>query len=121
MLGRPDWTVSKCTALSERETVEALTNLPDDLLELVKSHYGLSGAAETPVIQTVDESTNHKVLLTDDVNLNDEDEKTVEKSDLKKLSVKELKENAKLLEIKGYSKLNEDELIEAIYQKLGEA
>lgn len=108
--------------VSEQEAREIFTNLPEELLEIVKSHYGL-GAAETPTVQTVDEKpsdegTAHEIVLVDDIQLNDDEEKTVEKSDLKKLTVKELKDYAKLLEIKGYSKLNEHELIEAVYQKL---
>lgn len=103
-IGRPDGAIALLFPVSEKEAHEIVTNLPDELLELVKEHYGLVPAAvKADSIEEAAQEEEAEPLLVD-----------VDGIDIDELDVTQLKDLAKQLDIKGYSKMTKDKLILAI-------
>lgn len=86
-IGRPDGSPMSCYNLSEKETITILTNLPPELVEVVKQHYKTS---EDQTV-TVDEGLA-----------------------LEEMSRDNLRQLCKDLDIKSYGKMTKEEMIAAI-------
>lgn len=120
-IGRPDGSPMKLFNVSEAEAISIVTNLPDELLEVVKQHYGLVEAAATDVVENLinelpDETPETPIV--DGVYVDDEGDLNV---NLEEMTVKDLKSLCKQLGITGYSDLNKEELIAAINQEVDDS
>lgn len=108
-VGRPDWAKMQNLSISANEAREIMTNLPPELLEIVKDHYGL--------VKLTDNVLRDNTITTDDISsLTSEDQVvTVEEGiALEEMTRDELRQLCKQLEITGYSSWSKEKLIEAI-------
>lgn len=128
-IGRPDGPTSNLYAISEREAHELITNLPDELLEVIKNHYGLGKAIDSDkeyasqVLEKVEEELKDGVLGTKQYESIKEEVLTPlddEEVDVYSMNITQLRQVASELEIKGYTKYNKEELLKKI-EKVAEA
>jgi Rho termination factor, N-terminal domain len=116
-IGRPDSTYLKCYGLSERETIELLTNLPEELLEVVKKHYHLiPDPNHAPSL--MDKETKETAVEAETVEEFIEAHEKAEEVDLHEFSRNELRELAKELGVKGYADMKKDDLVQAIEEAM---
>lgn len=123
-IGRPDGPTSNLYAVSEREAHELVTNLPDELLELIKTHYGLYESVIEPdkevaaqILVKVEEelqdgtlgAKQFEAIKEEVLTPSDEDE-----VDIYDMNITQLRQVASQLEIKGYTKYSKDELLKKI-------
>lgn len=119
-VGRPDGSPMSCYNLSEREAKELLENLPEELLEHVKEHFGLveGGFPDKEEPSSVNEA---KELIEE---VKKESEVVAELEDglpLEEMTRDKLRDLCKQLDITGVSKYTKDELVEAIYKHAEES
>lgn len=108
-VGRPDGALARNFNLSKDEAEQIVTNLPEELLEVVKEHYGLvEGEKEPETEQEVEEVEEVK-----------EDESVPSKT-IEEMTARELKDLARQLEIP-YSNKSKDEMVESINKFLDES
>jgi hypothetical protein len=118
-IGRPDWAMAQRTNISEREALEIVKNLPEELLEVVKEHYKL--VPMEVVAESIVETFEKPVLIHDNGEIElTEEEETI---DLDKMNITQLRKLASELEIKSYTKYDKEELkakIEELVESEGE-
>lgn len=121
-IGKPDGSPMKMYNVSESEAISIVTHLPEELLEAVKKHYNLVEAAPGAGVNTTSEADHagHTDELTDDELISLLSDKSVSEDkedfnvEINDMDVPQLRELAKQLEIRGYSKMTKDVLIAAI-------
>jgi hypothetical protein len=137
-VGRPDWAHALRTYISENEAKSIVTNLPEELLEAVKEHYGLVEKGTftnglpgevLAVTPNPDELLAAQILVKVEEELKDgslgsEQFATIknevlkpsepEEVDIYSMNITQLRQVASQLEIKGYTKYTKDELIKKI-------
>lgn len=107
-IGRPDWAMANRIAVSEREAVEIVQNLPEALLNVIKEHYGLvevEKVAES-IVENVKEVESIVIAPDGEVSINDTDDDM----DIEKMNLTQLRQLAKQLDIPSYSRLNTTDL-----------
>lgn len=129
-VGRPDGSLMKVFNIGESEAYTICTNLPEDLLEIIKEHYGLvtideANAKMSPEQLEAEDRELAEVVPapelppTEPIEVADAlpdavIEEVVEGMDIESLTRGELRGLARQLEIKNYSKMTVAELKSAI-------
>lgn len=143
-IGRPDGSPMMCFNISEKEAVTILTSLPNELLEIVKDHYGLEepkpfdpSSLSNELLEYIKEHyglTEGSHFGVGEVDRaipieNEEDTKhpeyppeteedtttpVEEGISLEEMTRDQLRDLCKQLEIKGYGKWSKEEMIKAI-------
>ena len=116
-VGRPDGSPMSCYNLSEREAKELLENLPEELLDHVKEHFGLvegeSGelVPETEATELIEEVKEETEAL----------ESLEDGKPLEEMTGDELRDLCKQLGLTGYSRMKNDEMVELLYKHAEES
>jgi glycine cleavage system protein P-like pyridoxal-binding family len=114
-IGRPDGAIGLLFAVSEREMNEIMTNLPEELLEAAKKHYGLVSISDvSKSIEETFETENVLVHPSGEVAIELTEQEDLEEVDIYKMNIKQLRQVASQLEIKGYTKYDKEELLKKI-------
>lgn len=120
-VGRPDGSLMKVFNIGESEAYTICTNLPEELLEIIKDHYGLIELDKANVKMTPEqleaEDKELAKVTAPEVSSEVSDaltEAVDEGMDIESLTRDELRGLARQLEIKNYSKMTVDQLKSAI-------